>query len=82
MVSKEFIDSYANIPPPDPKTVCLGRCNGTGVVSLSFHETDPKWKKMWDEAGGWGATKDGWHFVKCPDCNGSGKRDVKNNSPE
>lgn len=85
-----FLDRYSvlGIPRPDPKTVCMGRCEGTGVVpvpppperkgergSLRMKpETDRRFRKLWDEAEAVKPSDDGWHFVKCPDCKGTGRR--------
>lgn len=75
---------------PDPKTVCKGHCEGTGVVPV-YHssgdrhiddpvhaspvkEIDGALLKAWEEAEKESPTDDGWHFVKCPSCGGSGKQ--------
>lgn len=71
-MSIEFTDRYKalGIPYPDVETMCLGQCEGIGW----FPENDET-SALWQEAH---AAKphacDGWHFVKCPDCNGSGKK--------
>jgi hypothetical protein len=59
---------------PDPATVCPGPCEGIGV----YPENDPsKWPPdtrplgAFDEDGG---PDDGWRFVTCPTCGGTGKR--------
>jgi hypothetical protein len=73
---------------PDPATVCKGPCEGmgvyplcspkrqTGLVRLIAPEPDGLEKEMWEaahiEAGIHDC--DGWHFVKCPACNGTGKK--------
>lgn len=82
----EFTDRYAalGIPYPDQQTMCREHCEGTGWVPISEGETDPVfcqlwmaahrkscltvfgWRKIWHQC-------DGWHFVKCPSCNGTGK---------
>jgi len=58
---------------PDPAAFCRGACEGTGLVAIRAQETDPTWKKLWDEAEEAEHTVDGWHFVKCPECHGTGK---------
>ena len=37
-------------------------------------ETDRKLVALWHEAEATEPTDDGWHFVTCPQCNGTGKR--------
>ena len=63
MVTDRYGGNY-----PDPKTVCEGFCEGMGV----YPEND-KTSPLWIEAEKKKPTDDGWHFVKCPDCNGTGK---------
>ena len=62
---------------PDPKTVCLGQCEGMGAVPV--HRDNPndeegKWHDLWLVAEEGSPADDGYHFVKCPTCNGTGKR--------
>jgi len=70
-----FTDRYeaTGMDYPDPKTVCKGQCEGMGAVPIKHDETDPKWKALWDKAEAKEKSDDGWHFVECPECNGSGK---------
>ena len=74
----EFTDRYQalGIPYPDPETMCKGQCEGTGFVPIARYETDPVFKALWEEchANPHDEPCDGWHFVKCPDCKGTGKR--------
>lgn len=91
----EFTDRYAalGMDLPDPKTMCKGPCEGTGVVPIKGEgweqkkrgmgglvslggpsSVDPRYQKLWDEAEAKQETDDGWHFVKCLDCKGTGKR--------
>jgi hypothetical protein len=93
-VEIEFTDRYSamGIDRPDPKTMCQGACEGTGVVPIYGEGWKPKdaktglsivggpssvqpaYQERWAEAEAKEATDDGWHFVKCMDCNGTGKR--------
>lgn len=86
----EVTDRYQalGIPYPDPQTMCKGQCEGTGWFP-ECDESSPLWQEA-HRAGCstfWARLKrmvklrewrmrrcDGWHFVKCPDCNGTGKR--------
>lgn len=62
------------IPEPDPETMCKGQCEGTGFVPIEKDDEEEPWRSLWLEAEAKEPAKDGWHFVKCPDCNGTGKR--------
>jgi hypothetical protein len=62
------------IPFPDPDTVCIGECEGTGYVPVEEHEREEPWRTLWLEAEQVEPADDGWHFVKCPACKGTGKR--------
>ena len=93
--SAKFGDRYSalGMDLPDPKTMCKGPCEGTGVVPIKGFaweqkakgmgglvsmggpsSADERYQKLWDEAEAKEATDDGWHFVKCLDCKGTGKR--------
>ena len=78
-----------NIPYPDPETMCKGMCEGTGAIPVYMKkgdkdggdnfvvgedETDECLIKLWEEMEKEKQCDDGWHFVKCPDCGGTGKR--------
>jgi len=71
----EFTDRYGG-NWPDPATVCKGQCEGTGRVPISRDEQEPYWRARYDEAHQDCPPEcsNGWHFVVCPDCNGTGKR--------
>ena len=71
----EFTDRYQalGIPYPDPDTVCHGQCEGTGWVPIARDDTREPWRALWLEAEAKQPTDDGWLFVKCPDCVGTGK---------
>lgn len=59
---------------PDPKTVCPGDCEGMGCIPVHKEEDDPVLLKLWQAAERLKPSDDGYHFVKCPTCNGTGKR--------
>jgi hypothetical protein len=74
------------LPYPDPATMCDSQCEGTGVVPVYMtpvraarpdevrpieEESDPRLIALWQQAEAREAATDGWHFVTCPDCNGT-----------
>ena len=75
MTEFEFTDRYKamGIDYPDPKTTCFS-CEGTGRVPVASDEEEERYQKLWKEAEERKHAADGWHFVVCPDCNGTGKR--------
>jgi len=70
----EFTDRYRalGIDYPDPKAMCKGQCEGTGWVPTDKDKPGTIWRKLWEEAEAKCPSDDGYHFVKCPDCNGTG----------
>ena len=72
----EITDRYQalGIPYPDPETMCHGQCEGIGFVPIQADCEDERYRQRWVEAEQMQPTDDGWHFVKCVDCEGSGKR--------
>ena len=83
----EFTDRYEalGMAPPDVKTMCKGQCEGTGFVPIymagkkpgpvhSEDEKDPALIQLWCEAEAENPARHGWHFVKCPECGGTGKK--------
>ena len=74
----EFTDRYEalGIPHPDPKTMCTGSCEGTGVYPQ--HRDDETMtvdeQVEWDRLEKAEPADDGWHFINCPTCGGSGKQ--------
>ena len=83
----EVTDRYAATGYPDPETVCLGQCEGTGRVPVYVSrgdyrigpwtrpddETDEALRALWFAADEKDRSEDGWHFVECPECDGTGK---------
>ena len=77
----EFSDRYSSLgmTRPNPKTVCKGKCEGTGWVPVNRKElenTFGQWATLWHVAHREAQPHncDGWHFVKCPNCAGTGRR--------
>ena len=73
MADFEFSDRYSalGIPLPDPETMCQGQCEGTGYVPVPADETEEPYRTLWLAAEAKAPADDGWHFVICPDCNGT-----------
>jgi hypothetical protein len=84
----EFVDRYQalGIPYPDPETMCHGQCEGTGFIPVNFREPGPGdcyhvysdekdalYRPLWEAAEAESPSDDGYQFIKCPDCHGSGK---------
>ena len=71
----EFTDRYKalGIPYPDSTTMCKGQCEGTGWIPIHRDDTEEPCHSLWLEAEKKSPTDDGYHFIKCPDCDGSGK---------
>ena len=66
-----FTDRYKalGLPYPDPQTMCQGPCEGTGCYPED-DPVDPAWQV--EHAKEHEEPCDGWHFLRCPDCNGTG----------
>ena len=72
----EFTDRYQalGIPYPDPATVCEGQCEGTGYVPVRKDDENKVFLQLWLEAEVKQKSDNGCHFVRCPDCSGTGKQ--------
>ena len=57
---------------PDPATMCHGECEGTGWMPVKAYDQD--YAADWAAAEAAAPTDDGWHFVKCHTCGGTGLR--------
>jgi hypothetical protein len=82
-MNMQFTDRYdaLGIRPPSTLTVCRGLCEGTGVVpvrrpdpAVPATEHDLRLIALWGQAETAEPDDDGWHFVTCPDCAGSGRQ--------
>ena len=58
---------------PNPETICLGPCDGMGCFPVNRNNKKADYKRLWDEAEKEKPSDDGWHIVRCPDCEGTGK---------
>lgn len=77
----EFTSRYEalGVPLPDPETMCKGQCEGLGVYPHKVGESG----ETLEERMAWlelhnapdahpDEPCDGFHFIKCPDCKGTG----------
>ncbi len=62
---------------PDLRTMCRGQCEGTGWIPVHRRERKQPLRALWLAAERKKPTVDGYHFVRCPDCGGTGKRKGK-----
>ena len=72
----EFTDRYKalGIPYPDPESMCLGECEGTGFVPIRENDVPDDYAQDFIDAERESPSDDGWHFLRCHDCAGTGKR--------
>ncbi len=70
----EFTDRYGGRPPSWLRA-CHGECEAMGYVPVDkAHPIEGRWFELWLRAHDAEEHEcDGWHFVKCPDCHGSGR---------
>lgn len=79
-----FTDRYQalGVPYPDSETMCAGSCEGMGVYPQRGDDptiTEAE-RELWSAAHNTpnahefdNGECDGYHFIKCPDCGGTGK---------
>lgn len=61
------------VPVPPPPGRWMGRGSGLSLTT----EPDPRLVALWEAAeqeNPLPPTDIGWHFVRCPDCDGTGRR--------
>lgn len=60
---------------PDPATMCRGQCEGIGRYPI--HGRDPDMtdyeRRQWQLEEAINPVKDGYHFIVCGDCHGTGR---------
>jgi len=72
-----FTDRYGG-KSPSWLTSCHGQCDATGFVPVHKDQLNNESKNLVDA---WHLceisyhSNDGWHLIKCPDCNGTAKVD-------
>ncbi len=82
----EFTDRYGPGGAPSSLRGCFGDCEATGFVPVHRPEgapgpasflvssgLDPEYVTAWYKAEAKDPTDDGWHFVPCPACRGTGR---------
>ena len=78
--------SATGTPRPDPKTVCLGPCEGMGCVPVTLKRRKRAGDRWYDKLveayhqsleDGKEPDEVGYIFVTCPACNGSRLREKK-----
>lgn len=69
-----FMSRYEDGALPDPTTMCRGSCQGTGEVPVKNDDMSEPFHALWLKAEAKERSSDGWHFIICPECNGTGKR--------
>jgi hypothetical protein len=71
----EFHSRYGARNLPDPHTMCKGQCEGLGLVPIHKDDDEEPWHTLWlaAEKENPNIPGDDYHFVECPDCNGTGR---------
>ena len=75
-MTNEWTDRYQalGIPYPGVTTMCEGQCEGTGTVPVASDDREEPFRTLWLDAEAKSPADDGYHFVICPACNGTGKQ--------
>lgn len=76
MDENEFTSRYEALGMglPDPETMCPGDCEGTGYVPVKGDDANERYRAAWIWAEAAQPSDDGYHFVPCLECNGTGKK--------
>lgn len=72
MTEIEITSRYGN-RVPSLLRVCREECEGMGCVPIKSDNMEHPWRTLWLEAEAKEPTDDGYHFVKCPYCDGTGR---------
>lgn len=76
MTDFDFTDRYGG-NSPDPATICPGDCEGMGCYPHREGDPDTTPHEQAEIArlkAEHGPSNDGYYFVTCPDCGGTGER--------
>jgi hypothetical protein len=77
MKNIRITDRYQALGMKNPgQKCCKGQCEGTGWVPVHANERNPVFLALWRKSEQKKHAKDGWHFVKCPECKGTGKKQI------
>ena len=70
----QFTDRYdaLGILRPEPEDICQGHCEGVGWFPIKWESADAELRLLWVAAEIRRPQDDGWHFVRCPECEGTG----------
>lgn len=76
MTEMVFEDRYTATgrPHPNPWTICKGDCEGMGFYPSNDPSEWPEGTRPLGTPEPDGSPDDGWRFIKCPDCRGTGRR--------
>lgn len=55
---------------------CDGPCYGSGFIPIHRNETEDPYHLLWEQAEKELCSFEGWHWVKCPYCNGTGSNNT------
>jgi hypothetical protein len=72
MKTIEATDRYQSLNP-NPEAMCAGDCEGMRLVPVKADDDSPEYRRLWQQAHDREPhVCDGWHFVDCLDCGGTG----------
>lgn len=71
----EFSDRYGERMPSWLRG-CHGDCEAMGWVPIKHGEAREPWASLWRAAEAEEPSDDGYHFVRCPQCSGTGRVSV------
>lgn len=72
MSTIEFTDRYGGRVPSWLRG-CHGKCEAMGCVPIHADRREEPWRALWLAAEAKAPSDDGYHFVTCPECNGTGR---------
>jgi hypothetical protein len=55
--------------------LCFGNCEGEGLIPVATNDRRERYRRLAEEAEAQTPSDDGWHMVRCPDCNASATAD-------